>query len=94
MCIRDRPKGTEVYNKTGSTAHLCGDMGILNVKGPDGKRYPYTIIGIIEKQQPARNYTSWIRSRGDVIRNVSNIVYKGITKHHTQTQTQTLAGVM
>ncbi|MGD9357216.1 MAG: serine hydrolase, partial [Chromatiales bacterium] len=57
------PKGTEVYNKTGSTAHLCGDMGILNVEGPDGKRYPYTIIGIIEKQQPARNYSSWIRSR-------------------------------
>ena len=88
------PKGTEVYNKTGSTAHLCGDMGILNVEGPDGKRYPYTIIGIIEKQQPARNYSAWIRSRGDVIRNVSNIVYKGITQHHTQTQTQTLAGVM
>jgi beta-lactamase class A len=86
------PKGTEVYNKTGSTAHLCGDMGILNVEGPDGKRYPYTIIGIIEKQQPARNYSSWIRSRGDVIRNVSNIVYKGITEHHTQAQT--LAGVL
>jgi beta-lactamase class A len=86
------PKGTEVYNKTGSTAHLCGDMGILNIKGPDGKRYPYTIIGIIEKQQPARNYSSWIRSRGDVIRNVSNIVYKGIKQHHTDSHT--LAGVM
>jgi len=85
---RELPKGTEVYNKTGSTAHLCGDMGILNVEGLDGKRYPYTIIGIIEKQQPARNYTSWIRSRGNVIRNVSNIVYKGITQHHA------LAGVM
>jgi len=85
---KELPKGTEVYNKTGSTAHLCGDMGILNVEGPDGKRYPYTIIGIIEKQQPASNYTSWIRSRGDVIRNVSNIVYKGITERHT------LAGVM
>ena len=85
---KELPKGTEVYNKTGSTAHLCGDMGILNVEGPDGKRYPYTIVGIIEKQQPARNYSSWIRSRGDVIRNVSNIVYKGITVHHT------LAGLM
>ena len=85
---RELPKGTEVYNKTGSTARLCGDMGILNVEGPDGKRYPYTIIGIIEKQQPARNYTSWIRSRGNVIRNVSNIVYKGIAQHHA------LAGVM
>ncbi len=78
---RDVPKGTEVYNKTGSTARLCGDMGILNVEGPDGKRYPYTIIGIIEKQQSASNYTAWIRSRSNVIRNVSNIVYKGITQY-------------
>ncbi len=84
----DLPEGTEVYNKTGSTAHLCGDMGILNVEGRDGKRYPYTIVGIIEKGAPARNYTSWIRSRGDVIRNVSNLVYKGIKQHHA------LAGVM
>jgi beta-lactamase class A len=76
------PKGARVYNKTGSTARVCGDMGILNVSGRDGKRYPYTVIGIIEKQQSARNYTAWIRSRGDVIRNVSNIVYQGIAAHH------------
>jgi beta-lactamase class A len=79
---RDIPKGTQVYNKTGSTARVCGDMGILNVKGRDGKRYPYTLIGIIEKQSRAPNYTAWIRSRSDVIRNVSNIVYKGIAAHH------------
>jgi beta-lactamase class A len=79
---REIPKGTEVYNKTGSTAHVCGDMGILNVQGRDGKRYPYTLIGIIEKRQSARNYRTWIRSRSDVIRNVSNIVYQGIAQHH------------
>lgn len=76
------PKGTDVFNKTGSTARLCGDMGILIVKGRDGESYPYTLIGIIEKQQSARNYTSWIRARSKVIRNVSNIVYKGIAQHH------------
>jgi beta-lactamase class A len=79
---REIPKGTEVYNKTGSTARVCGDMGILNVQGRDGKRYPYTLIGIIEKQQSARNYRTWIRSRSNVIRNVSNIVYQGIAQHH------------
>jgi len=79
---REIPKGTEVYNKTGSTARLCGDMGILNVQGRDGRRYPYTLIGIIEKQRSARNYTTWIRSRSNVIRNVSNIVYQGIAQHH------------
>jgi beta-lactamase class A len=80
--VRNVPKGTRVYNKTGSTARVCGDMGILSVPGPDGKRYPYTVIGIIEKQQRAANYTTWIRSRANVIRHVSSIVYQGIAQDH------------
>ena len=80
--VRVVPKGTKVYNKTGSTARVCGDMGILNIKGPDGKWYPYTVIGIIEKEQNAANYTSWIRSRGNIIRNVSGIVYQSIAQNH------------
>jgi len=80
--VRGVPKGTRVYNKTGSTARVCGDMGILNVKGADGKWYPYTVIGIIEKEQNAADYTSWIRSRGDIIRDVSGIVYQSIALSH------------
>jgi len=80
--VRVVPKGTKVYNKTGSTARVCGDMGILNVKGSGGKWYPYTVIGIIEKEQNAANYTSWIRSRGNIIRNVSGIVYQSIAQNH------------
>ena len=80
--VRGVPKGTRVYNKTGSTARVCGDMGILNVKGADGKWYPYTLIGIIEKEQNAANYTSWIRSRGNIIRHVSSIVYQSIAQNH------------
>ena len=76
------PNGTRVFNKTGSTARLCADMGILSVEGPDGKRYPYTLIGIIEKQNKARNFTAWIQSRGEVIRDVSDIVYRGIARRH------------
>lgn len=80
--VRGVPKGTKVYNKTGSTARVCGDMGILDVRGADGKWYPYTLVGIIEKGRSAPDYTSWIRSRGDIIRNVSSIVYQGIAQHH------------
>jgi len=80
--VHNVPKGTKVYNKTGSTARVCGDMGILNVKGPGGKWYPYTVIGIIEKEQNATNYTSWIRSRSDIIRHVSSIVYQSIARNH------------
>jgi len=82
MGVAGVPRGTRVYNKTGSTARVCGDMGILSVKGRDGKRYPYTVIGIIEKEQSAPDYTSWIRSRSEVIRNVSSIIYKGIAGDH------------
>ena len=71
-----------MLNKTGSTARLCADMGILSVQGPDRKRYPYTLIGIIEKQDKANNYSAWIRSRAEVIREVSDIVYKGIARRH------------
>jgi beta-lactamase class A len=78
----DVPKGTQVYNKTGSTSHVCGDMGILVVRGRDGKRYAYTLVGVIEKQGRARNYGSWIKARGNVIRRVSNLVYQGITQYH------------
>ena len=80
--VREIPKGTRVYNKTGSTARVCGDMGILSVKGPNGKRYPYTVVGIIEKQRRSENYTAWIRARSEVIRNVSSIVYRGIARQH------------
>jgi len=76
--VSEVPEGTRVYDKTGSTAHLCGDMGILSVRGADGRRYPYILIGIIEKRDSASNYSDWIRSRGNVIRQVSAIVYDGI----------------
>jgi len=76
------PKGTRVYNKTGSTARLCGDIGILVVKGRNGREYAYTLVGIIEKKGRASNYSAWIRSRGDVIRQVSNLVYTGISRQH------------
>lgn len=79
---QDIPKGTQVYNKTGSTAHVCGDMGILVVRGSDGRSYPYIMVGVIEKQKRASNYGSWIKTRGNVIRTVSNLVYQGIAEHH------------
>ena len=92
--VRGVPKGTKVYNKTGSTARLCGDMGILNVKGTDGKRYPYTLIGIIEKEQNASDYTSWIRSRGNIIRNVSSIVIRVLPRTTISQPSRQLPGTV
>ncbi len=73
--VSNIPRETRVYDKTGTTARLCGDMGILVARGRNGRSYPYTFIGIIQRSSRARNYTAWVKSRGNVIRQVSNMVY-------------------
>ena len=76
------PKGTLVYNKTGSTAHLIGDMGILVPKTAKGGQFPYAIVGIIERRSKAPNYGQWAHSRSRVIREVSTMVYEELKKQH------------
>ena len=76
------PRGTLVYNKTGSTARLCGDMGILVAKDRKGNRYPYALVGIIERDTRASNYGNWMLTRGNVIRQVSTLVYKELKKQY------------
>ena len=76
------PAGTAVFNKTGSTAMCCGDMGILVARGRNGKSYPYVVIGIIESGKRNTSYGTWISRRADVIREVSNIVYLNMKKRH------------
>jgi beta-lactamase class A len=76
------PRGTRVIDKTGTTARLCGDMGILIARGRDGRNYPYTFIGIIEKARPARSYGAWQAARGNVIREVSGLVYAHLRQMH------------
>lgn len=73
---------TQVFDKTGTTAQLCGDMGILVARGRDGRSYPYTFIGIIEKGRSARDYGGWKEARGDVIRAVSSIAYRHLRQVH------------
>ena len=77
------PTGTRVYNKTGSTAMCCGDMGILVARGPSGRSYPYILIGIIENTRRNQSYGPWIKSRGNVIREVSNQVYLSMKKRYS-----------
>jgi len=77
------PTGTKVYNKTGSTAMCCGDMGILVARGKNGRTYPYMIIGIIESSNRNKSYGPWISSRGNVIREVSNRVYLSMKERYS-----------
>ncbi len=77
------PTGTLVYHKTGTTARLCGDFGILAPKDHRGKRYPYTVVGIIEKRRRASSLSRWIGSRANIIRRVSAIVYDEVARKYS-----------
>lgn len=79
---RALPPDSEVYDKTGSTSRLCGDVGILAVDGPDGRVYPYILVGLIEKERRAHPYEKWILSRGSVIRSVSELAYGMVARLH------------
>ena len=57
-------------------------MGILIAQGRDGRRYPYTFIGIIEKARPTQSYMAWQAARGNVIRDVSSMVYSHLRQIH------------
>ncbi len=76
------PDDVQVYSKTGSTSRLCGDIGVLRAKGPDGREYAYAMVGIIEKRRRARHYFRWLRERGNVIREISGMVYRGVGALH------------
>jgi beta-lactamase class A len=76
------PTGTLVYHKTGTTARLCGDFGLLVPKDREGKRYPYTLVAIIEKGRRTSNLSRWIGTRSRVIRKVSSLVYDDIKTRH------------
>ncbi len=76
------PQGTLVYNKTGSTAYLCGDMGILAPRAKNGRRYPYAIVGIIERNSRSPYYGRWKLARSKVIRQVSTLVYEEMKKKY------------
>jgi len=80
--VNSIPDYVKVYDKTGSTACLCGNMGIVEARGRDGRLYPYTFVGIIERPTRAKNYGAWISRRSNAIRKVSNLVYLHMKERH------------
>jgi beta-lactamase class A len=80
--IAGLPPETKVYNKTGSTAMLCGDMGVIEIPDRRGRNHAYTVVGIIERPSRAENYGGWIAGRGNVIRRVSNLVYQDMKNRY------------
>ncbi len=80
--VDSMPDTVRVYDKTGSTAMLCGDMGIIVAPGQQGGTYPYTFVAIIESPVRVKGYTAWMKMRGDAIRSVSDLVYQDMKQRH------------
>lgn len=78
----DVPNGTKVYNKTGTTALLCGDMGILVARAKGGRAVPYAVVGIVERSKKPADYKQWMRTSGGVIRDFSALVYEEMKRKH------------
>ncbi|MCH9673712.1 MAG: class A beta-lactamase-related serine hydrolase [Gammaproteobacteria bacterium] len=74
------PRNVRVYDKTGTTARMCGNAGIVELPGRHAND-AYTFIGIIDKAQRTKRYTAWLSERADIILSVSEIVYKEIARH-------------
>ena len=72
---------TTVFNKTGSTGHLCGDMGIVTGQNEKGMNYAYTFVMMIESPKyHDADYKTWISQRAEVIRDVSRLVHGEMIK--------------
>jgi len=78
----DLPNNTEVYNKTGTTALLCGDMGILVLRDKEGRKIAYAIAGVVERSSKPANYKQWMQASGGIIRGFSSLVYEEMKRKH------------
>jgi beta-lactamase class A len=66
----------EIYNKTGSTAIICGDMGIMRMQDSYGNIKEFLAVGIIKKDEKATDYLSWITKRAATLRELSSEIPK------------------
>ncbi|WP_295543614.1 serine hydrolase [uncultured Thiohalocapsa sp.] len=80
--VSSMPSDVLVYDKTGSTAMLCGNMGIIECQDRRGRPRPYTFIGIIEKASRTDYYARWITNRSNAMREVSDLVYNYMRGEH------------
>jgi len=69
------PSLVTIYNKTGSTAKTCGDIGIISGNDNYGETRSYIFVGIVNKSVRTNHYDSWIVKRGDLLRDISSVVY-------------------
>jgi len=77
-----------VYNKTGTVYGMVGDSGVLVIKDPKGRQKVYAFTGMIEDKTKThygnrtQSLSSWVNTRSNILRRVSEIVYEYIYEVH------------
>jgi len=76
--VPEIPKDTKVYDKTGTTAKVCGDMGIVVSVDEKGNEYPYIFVGLIESQLTYTIHQKQQKplKKGNIIKEISGQTYK------------------
>lgn len=80
--VEGMPQDVLVYDKTGSTSYVIGNMGILVPQDEEGKTFPYIIACVIQRHVLAPNYTIWYRTTRPIIRVMSGIIYPQMKRIH------------
>jgi len=80
--VEGMPGGVMVYDKTGSTGQVTGDIAIIEPQSKNGRKCPYILICVIQCHTIAPNYTIWHKKTKAIIREISSIVYADIKKRY------------
>lgn len=71
------------YNKTGSTAKLCGDMAIISYEDSAGLSFDYAVAVVIERPKgDSKTYSKWLRSRSEMMQEISNKIFEDMQYYH------------
>ena len=81
------PKEVYLYNKTGTTARTCGDIGIVAARDIYNIEHAYIFAYVIERNSfgtvrrrkfSEKECDAWAMNRGNVMRVISEMTYKQI----------------
>jgi beta-lactamase class A len=88
--VKEIPSGTILFDKTGTTGMLVGDFGIVSPIAPDGTRWPYIVVGILEKAHHCGDaqYPDWSKSRANLLRVINGQIFLQLQAYFQWASTQ------
>ncbi len=82
--IPTEDQGTVVMDKTGSTSESINNGGAAEVKGSDGRKYTFFVVGMFDREGLGRhsNYVVFKANRGHMIGHVTGMAYNQMRRIH------------